>query len=142
MAKEERECCRAEVSKEKEILIEKTGRIEEMKGKLVEEGEKGKGEELRMSVWEEGISIQGERRLVSRFENEGGKRKEESDRQKIEYEKTHRLLRDFPNLKVGGLLPDPEPKREGETVYETQEWTVIVFPWGQGQGKKVIRPHL
>ena len=55
-------------------------------------------------------------------------------------EKARVLLKDFPNLRVGGLVPDPEPKREGETVYEMQEWTIIVFPCGQGCGKKVIRP--
>ena len=50
------------------------------------------------------------------------------------------VLKDFPNLKVGGLLPDPETKREGETTFETQEWRVIIFPRGQGYGRKVIHP--
>ena len=56
---------------------------------------------------------------------------------------TRRVLRDFPNLKVGGgLLPDPDLPRKGETIYEMQEWTVvIVFPCGQGQGKQVIQPN-
>ena len=45
-------------------------------------------------------------------------------------EKTRRLLKDFLNLKVGGLLPNPELKGEGETMFETLEWTVVIFPQG------------
>ena len=48
--------------------------------------------------------------------------------------------KDFLNLRIGGLLPDPETPKEGEKMYETLEWTVIVFLCGQGRGKKVIRP--
>ena len=63
---------------------------------------------------------------------------EERGRPETYYEKVHVLLKDFLNLKVGGLLPDREPKREGDTVYKMQEWTVIVFPCRQGQGKNMI----
>ena len=38
----------------------------------------------------------------------------------INYEKVHGLLKDFLNLKVEGLLPDPKLKKEGEMMYETQ----------------------
>ena len=67
-------------------------------------------------------------------------KEEEVDQREQRYEQTRDLLKDFPNLKVGGLLPDPENSREGEMVYEMLEWTVIVFLRGQGQGKKVIHP--
>ena len=42
--------------------------------------------------------------------------------------KTQELLRDFPNLKLGGLLPDPVPKESGEMKYEPLKWSVVVFP--------------
>ena len=42
--------------------------------------------------------------------------------------KTHRLLKDFPNMKVGGLLPDPELRKEKGLITEILEWTVVVFP--------------
>ena len=69
-------------------------------------------------------------------EKEGGRRGIVN----LRYWKTQDLLKDFPNLKVGGLLPDPGPKAEGESVIETQEWTYIMFPCGQQRGRKVIRP--
>ena len=88
----------------------------------------------------EGIKDQGERGLESRQENEGRESGEEKEKgeSNLEYERTHDLLKDFSNLKVRGLLPDSETRGNGESIFEMQEWRVIVFPWGQGRGKKVI----
>ena len=52
----------------------------------------------------------------------------ESQESKIEaetggqrYEKACDLLKDFPNLKIRGLLPNREGPREGETINKTLE---------------------
>ena len=37
------------------------------------------------------------------------------------YKKAQELLEDFPNLKVGGLLPGPDPKEKKVTITEMQE---------------------
>ena len=76
------------------------------------------------------------------FSFQEGRNKEEiRDRKKEEYRygKMRELLDDFPNLKVGGLLPDPNLKEKKVMVTETQEWTVVVFPRGQGHWRRVIR---
>ena len=49
-------------------------------------------------------------------------------RKEAEFLKTQELLRDFPNLKVGELLPDPDPKGRSLAQFLTQEWTVIMAP--------------
>ena len=49
---------------------------------------------------------------------------EEREIEKLrEYErvKTQELVRDFPNLKLGGLLPNPPPQEGIELNYETLE---------------------
>ena len=53
-----------------------------------------------------------------------------------EYErvKTQELLRDFPNLKLGGLLPNPVPQEGKELKYKTLEWSVVVSPKNKGRG--------
>ena len=37
------------------------------------------------------------------------------------------LLKDFPNLKVGGLLRDLDVSKEKGTSVDTLEWTVVLF---------------
>ena len=47
----------------------------------------------------------------------------------------------FPQSDSGRIASEPRGlKREREKVYETQEWTIIVFLCGQDRGKKVIHP--
>ena len=66
----------------------------------------------------------------------------EIDTGKVGFQARADLLKDFPNLEVGGgLLPNPEIPSSVEAVYETQEWTVIVFLHGEGHGKKMICPN-
>ena len=48
------------------------------------------------------------------------------------------LLEDFPNLKAGGLLPDPGESKEKGALAKSLEWKVAVFPQGRGRSKKVI----
>ena len=57
-----------------------------------------------------------------------------------EYErvKMQELLRDFPHLRVGGLLPDPVPQEKEELCIQPLEWSAVVFPKYQGHGRKVI----
>ena len=74
-----------------------------------------------MDVWEEDIK---ESTGARDFCIEIGKGKKERKRQ----ENINDLLKDFQNLKVSGLLPDPIPGQEGITVKETTEWTVVVYP--------------
>ena len=54
---------------------------------------------------------------------------ETSKKEKEEKKSDHvsNLLKDFLNLKVGGLLPHPLPERGGVTIKETLEWTVVVL---------------
>ena len=59
------------------------------------------------------------------FHGTTGIKKEEKEQTKAWEVKS--LLEDIPNLKVGGLLPDPKPKRGGVVVRETTEWTVVVY---------------
>ena len=96
---------------------EKTERGGKFEVSLVEEHGNKKGEEQELSVWHESISSQGERWF--KVELELWKRKRELERLR-EYERQE-LLRDFPNLKLGGLLPDPVPKEGGEVKYEMLE---------------------
>ena len=85
---------------------------------LVEEGENARGGEQELSVWQENINTSGEHWFE--VEIELWKRKRELKKLR-EYErvKTQELLSDFPHLKVGGLLPDPFPEREGGSDYRT-----------------------
>ena len=130
----------------KEILIEE--KKEDRGDEGTDRGLSGRGRRNRkkggakMSVWEESIKDQEERRFGNKLESEGMAKKEERDKGGIGsmYERTCDLLEDFPNLKGGGLLLDPEVERGGKTMFKTQEWTVIVFPWGQGHGRKVTLP--
>ena len=63
------------------------------------------------------------RRFGDKCENEGKERggEEEKEGSNLEYENACDLLKDFPNLKVRGMLPDAETKSEGEYIFETQE---------------------
>ena len=56
-------------------------------------------------------------------------RKRQEERKKV-FERIHtqNLIRDFPNLKAGGLLLDPEVEKERPSGYVTKERTVIVAP--------------
>ena len=60
--------------------------------------------------------------------------------QKYERVKTQELLRDFPHLSIGGLLPDPISKEREEVNIEPLEWSVVVFPKKQGRRWRMIRP--
>ena len=101
---------------------------------LVEEGKGKEGEELILPVWEEDKKEEEGVRVfrVPREEMKGGG--------ESEYKKVRDLLKDFPNLKVGGLLPDPAVQKEGVVITETTEWTVVVFPRGQGHWRRAICP--
>ena len=48
--------------------------------------------------------------------------------EEVEYVKTQGLLRDFPSLKLGGLLPEPKLKGDKLAQFLTQEWTMIMAP--------------
>ena len=89
---------------------------------LVEEG-KGEGEEQWVEVQEEVIKETGGARD---FQVKTGIKRDEKERAKACEVKS--LLDDFPNLKVGGLLPDPKIRPEGVVIQETTEWTVVVYP--------------
>ena len=119
----EREMLKAKGDKER-------GKIEVC---LLEEG-KGKEEEQMMDVWEEDIKVGTGMRD---FYIEANKRKKEEKKS----EHVSNLLKDFPNLKVGGLLPDPVPEGGGVPIKETSEWTMVDFPRGRGPWKKVVRPE-
>ena len=80
-----------------------------------------------MTVWEEGISEDGVRWFSSVLE-EHEKRREEARKREVEYVKTQGLLRDFPSLKVGGLLPKLNLKGGKPAQLLTQEWNMIVAP--------------
>ena len=54
------------------------------------------------------------------------------------FKKAQGFLEEFPNLIVGRLLPDLDPKEKKLTITEIQEWTVIVFLRGQGHWRRVI----
>ena len=88
------------------------------------EGEWAKQE---VSVWEEDINEEGVRWFSSVVE-EYEKKKQEERIRVFERVRTQSLMKDFLNLKVGGLLPDPEIAKEKASWYMTKEWTVIVAP--------------
>ena len=101
---------------------EKAGKIEVC---LVEKGKNGEGAEHELTVWEEGINEEGVRwfsSVVADYE----RKSTEAGRREIENIRTQGLLRDFPNLKVGGLLPQPKSGETKPTQFMTKEWTVIV----------------
>ena len=100
---------------------------------LVKEREIKEGEELILPVLEEDKEQEEVRffRVPRQIMRDKGEK---------EFKKVHNLLQDFPNLKVGGLLPDPTPKKDGVIVTETTEWTVVVFPRGQCHSRRLIRP--
>ena len=66
------------------------------------------GRGYRRSEWEERVEYTEERERVK----EEGYRERGKDEDR--YERVCGLLEDFPNLNVGGLLPDPDLKRKRE----------------------------
>ena len=82
-------------------LKEKAGKVEVC---LVEDDIIGKKAEQEVTVWEEDISEEGVHWFSSVLGDYERKR-EEVRRREVEYVRTQGLLRDFPHLKVGGLLP-------------------------------------
>ena len=93
---------------------------------------KGKeGEELTLPEWEEDKKEEEKGRvcfvLWKGMEKEG----------ESTYGKARELLQDFPNWKVARLLPDPDLEEKKATITEMQEWTVVVFPSGQGHWRRV-----
>ena len=77
------------------------------------------------SLWEEDKSEVGVVWFSSVVEYE---RKREERQKAFERVRQQGLLRDFPNLKRGGLLPNPEPEEEKPRRLVAHEWTVIVAP--------------
>ena len=80
-----------------------------------------------------GIGVGGEKSKegVVRFSTvveEYERKKEEKRRKTFERVRQQGLLRDFPNLKIGVLLPNPEPEEENPRCVVAHEWTVIVAP--------------
>ena len=59
-----------------------------------------------------------------------GRKKTREKGKEAEYERRKRLLEGFPNLKIGGLLPDPDASKEKGTPVESLESTVVVFSTG------------
>ena len=96
---------------------------------LVEEGE-GKKEQLILPVWEDDIKDHRGRRVFSiprkemTREEEGGQK---TKRDQHRHEKACGLLEDFPNLKVGGLLRDPELKKDKGSVTEISNQTASIL---------------
>ena len=80
-----------------------------------------------MTVWDDDINKEGVCWFSSVLADYERKRAE-TQRKEIERIRTQGLVRDFPNLKVGGLLPEPTPWGTRPTQYMMKEWTVIVAP--------------
>ena len=115
---------------------EMIGAEEEKAGELTVEEKVGKTEvclvegewaEQEVSIWEEDKSEKGVVWFSTVMEEYERKKREESWKA-FERVRNQGLLRDFPNLKVGGLLPDPEHETEKPKRMVTHEWTVIVAP--------------
>ena len=91
-----------------------------------------------MSVWEE--EKDGSEMRVFRIPLKSGLEKEEEREERKEkegvYNKMRKLQEDFPNLKVGGLLPDPLEAKLGDATPDPLEWTVIVFPQSYGPWRR------
>ena len=113
-----------------------TGSVEEKAGDLKVEEKAGKTEiclvegewaEQEVSVGEEDKSEEGVVRFSTVVEEYERKKREER-RKAFERVRTQGLLKDSPNLKVGGLLPNPEPEAERRRRVVTHEWTVIAAP--------------
>ena len=59
-----------------------------------------------------------------------------------EQEEMCELLKDFPNLCIGGgLLPDPEGIGGKKEELQPLEWTGVVYPCNQHGRRRVIRPN-
>ena len=99
---------------------------------LSEEG-KEKGEEQWIDVWEEDIKEGTGAWDFQVAVDTRSRTKEETKSKEIKD-----LIKDFPNLKVRGLLPDPVTNKEWITIKETMEWTVVVFPRECSPWKKVV----
>ena len=103
-----------------------------------------KGEELDLIVWEEVIN---DGRNVREFRIVMGREQPEKKDRAVQTELSggpgewHGLLKDFPNLQLGGgLLPDPKDYRARGDDLEPIEWTVVVYPRNQCGGRRVIHP--
>ncbi|XP_078250293.1 RIB43A-like with coiled-coils protein 2 isoform X3 [Pogona vitticeps] len=99
--------------------------VEEKAGKWEICLAEGEWEEQEGSVWQEDKSEEGVvwfDTVVERYE----RRKKEERRRAFEKVRDQGLLKDFPNLRIGGLLPNPAAG-EGELKrMVAQEWSVIV----------------
>nr|XP_020659657.1 RIB43A-like with coiled-coils protein 2 isoform X1 [Pogona vitticeps] len=99
--------------------------VEEKAGKWEICLAEGEWEEQEGSVWQEDKSEEGVvwfDTVVERYE----RRKKEERRRAFEKVRDQGLLKDFPHLRIGGLLPNPAAG-EGELKrMVAQEWSVIV----------------
>ena len=120
----------------KEQLDSSESNKEERKGLTEREGEVKVEVCLAEGEWEEPeVTVGGkekEREDVVWFSavvEEYERKKKDEKRQAFEKVRTQGLLRDFPNLRVGGLLPDPAPHQYSPAPIPTHEWKVTVAPW-------------
>ena len=97
--------------------------VEEGEGKVEVCLAEGEWEESRVTVEEEYKDKEGVVWFSSVVEAYERKKREER-RRAFERVRTQGLIRDFPNLKVGGLLPNPPAIKE--TYPYVKEWNVIV----------------
>ena len=57
------------------------------------------------------------------------------------WEKVRSLEKEFPNLSTGGdLLPNPTFPVSGKKIYDTLEWTIVVFLQDPSYGRTVVHP--
>ena len=104
-----------------------------------------KQKELDLIVWEEVIKEEKEVREFRIVTDGTVRRTRDSTVQTGEEEdadKVRSLIEEFPNLKTGGgFTPRPPPLPKPDDVkIAPLEWTVVVYPRNQYEGRKVIRP--
>ncbi|XP_078243318.1 uncharacterized protein LOC140703916 [Pogona vitticeps] len=125
----------------KEQLNSSESNKEERKGLTDKEGEVKVEGCLAEGEWEEsevtvGGGYKDEEGVVwfSAVVEEYERKRREEKRQAFEKVRTQEvrtqgLIRDFPNLRVGGLLPNPSTQRNPSVNVPAKEWKVIVAPW-------------
>ena len=102
---------------------------------LADEG----GQELDLILWEDikGEENAGEFRLATDGELGRTVSRGVQTEPMRDYEEVSGILKDFPNLQLGGgLLPDPSLAGTKGREFDPLEWTVVIYPRSHPGGGK------